>query len=71
MIKYECDMCGVVLSKADTQIIECFPRRINTYVRDTLGVKLTAFVEYGFAETHLCPSCCNKISNLLPVVESD
>lgn len=69
MIKYECDMCGTVLSKESVHIFEYFPRRIRTYAEDIYGVKLASFEDNGFAETHLCNGCCNKIAILLPVAE--
>ena len=71
MILYKCDMCGDVRNKEGINIIEHFPRRLRTYAKDTIGVKLVSFETFGFAETHLCNICCEKVAASLKHAEED
>ena len=71
MIQYKCDLCGEVKNKKDIHIIEQFPRITSMPVKSPIGRTITVMHKIDFAETHLCPNCCEIIANMLPIVEAD
>lgn len=73
MIQYKCDMCGKeALNKENVLIIDNFPRKVCQHVTGGTGAELLApFNIIKNVEIHLCFSCCTKIANMFPIIDSE